>query len=211
MSQESNSPLRHKPKQARGQRKVDHILRVAEGLFAEAGFENVTTNAVAARAGISIGSLYQFFSGKDTILEAIADRYIEQVTKTLDKNMAERDDMDMEPFMRLMIDHVIKQQEQRPFFLQSLATSRPSKALSVRVDQMMEEYAQQLVNRWRRRHVDEKPAVMKLRARVCVRIITGLVPLALQARGRERDAIVNEIHLAVVCYLTPMVKNESAV
>jgi len=211
MNQESNLPLRHKPKQARGQRKVDHILRVAEALFAESGYENVTTNAVAARAGISIGSLYQFFTGKETILEAIADRYLEQTRKTLNKHMAESDDLDLEPFMRHMIEYVIKQQEQRPFFLQSLATIRPSRALAVKMDLLLEEYSQQLVNRWQRRSVDERPAAMKLRARVCVQMITGLLPLALKAKGRVRTATVDEIHRAVVCYLTPMVKDKSAV
>src|SRR5690349_17805146 len=127
MSYEGSTALRHAPKQVRGQRKVDHILRVAEALFAEIGFENSTTNAVAARAGISIGSLYQFFSGKEAILEAMADRYIEQTKVVLRKHFTTSQDLGVEPFIRILIEVMLKQQEQRPYFLQALATSRPSR------------------------------------------------------------------------------------
>lgn len=204
--QENSTALRHTPKQLRGQRKVDHILRVAEALFAEAGFENVTTNAVAARAGISIGSLYQFFSGKDAILEAIADRYIEQTRAALGKQFSATEDLELEPFMHNMLELVIKQQEQRPYFLQCLATTRPSLALSKRMDQLMEEYASLLVTRWLNRGVLESANVMKLKARVTVRTMTGLLPLAMDARGRERAVIVEEIHQVLVNYLAPTVK-----
>lgn len=211
MSQEHSTALRHTPKQLRGQRKVDHILRVAEALFAEAGFENVTTNAVAARAGISIGSLYQFFSGKDAILEAIADRYIEQTQAVLKKQFANSDHLEVEPFMRNLIELVIKQQEQRPFFLQCLATTRPSPALSQKMDQLMEEYAGLLTARWINRQVNESESMMKLRARVCVTALTGLLPMAMKARGRARVLITDEIHRVAVNYLLPMVKNRSLV
>jgi len=206
MTQDNNTALRHTPKQLRGQRKVDHILRVAEALFAEAGFENVTTNAVAARAGISIGSLYQFFSGKDAILEAIADRYIEQTRSVLAKQFDVSDEIELEPFMRNMIELVVKQQEQRPYFLQCLATTRPSMALSRRMDQLMEEYASLLVSRWLNRGVDAPTSVMKLKAQVAVRTMTGLLPLAMNSRGRERAAIMDEIHQVMVSYLAPTVK-----
>lgn len=210
MLEEKSTALRHTPKQLRGQRKVDHILRVAESLFAEAGFENVTTNAVAARAGISIGSLYQFFSGKEAILEAIADRYIEQTRSALTKQFATSDDMEMEPFILSLIEIVIKQQEQRPYFLQCLATTRPSLALGRRMDQLLEEYASLLVTRWLNRGVVAGTSEMKLKATVAIRTMTGLLPVAMAAKGRERAAIVHEVHQVVVNYLAPTVKHRNA-
>src|SRR5688572_25334848 len=78
MAFDANTALRHTPKQTRGQRKVEHILRSAEALFAEVGFENATTNAIATRAGVSIGSLYQFFASKEAILHAMTERYLSQ-------------------------------------------------------------------------------------------------------------------------------------
>ena len=67
--------LRRQPKQERGQQRVDAILDGAEAAFGEVGYEAATTNQIAANAGISIGSIYQFFTNKDAILQAVAARY----------------------------------------------------------------------------------------------------------------------------------------
>lgn len=67
--------MRRKPRQARSQERVNRILDVAEEMFVTEGYNATTTNAIAARAGVSIGSLYQFFPDKSAILQAIAARY----------------------------------------------------------------------------------------------------------------------------------------
>lgn len=68
--------LRRKPQQSRGRRRIERILDAADALFVEVGFEAATTNAIAARAETSIGSLYQFFPNKDAILNALAERHL---------------------------------------------------------------------------------------------------------------------------------------
>ena len=65
------------PQQPRGQRRVEQLLDAAESLIAELGLEATTTNAIAERAGSSMGSLYHFFpGGKDGIVEGLARRYM---------------------------------------------------------------------------------------------------------------------------------------
>src|SRR5581483_28815 len=71
--------LRRVPRQARARRRIDVILDAAAAEFAEVGFETTTTNAIARRAGTSIGSLYQFFPNKEAILEALASHYETQL------------------------------------------------------------------------------------------------------------------------------------
>ena len=71
------------PVQKRGQQRVDAILDAAEVVFGEMGVEAATTNAIAERAGASVGSLYHFFPNKDAILQALAERYAESVKATL--------------------------------------------------------------------------------------------------------------------------------
>lgn len=72
------NPMRRKPQQARGQRRVNTILDAASQVFSELGYEAATTNIIAIRANTSIGSLYQFFPNKEAILSAIATRYTAQ-------------------------------------------------------------------------------------------------------------------------------------
>src|SRR3546814_7642197 len=61
----------------RGERRIEQIIGAAEEVLVERGYERTTTNAIAERAGISPGSLYQFFRNKDEIAEALAGRYSE--------------------------------------------------------------------------------------------------------------------------------------
>ena len=66
-------------RQARGERRIAQLLDAAAAVFAETGYEAATTNAIAARAGVSPGTLYQFFANKASIAEALADRYADQL------------------------------------------------------------------------------------------------------------------------------------
>jgi AcrR family transcriptional regulator len=73
---------RRRPVQARSQRTVEKILDAAAHIFGECGYAG-TTNHVAERAGISIGSLYQYFPNKDALLVALHDRHLNQVSRRL--------------------------------------------------------------------------------------------------------------------------------
>jgi AcrR family transcriptional regulator len=62
------------PHQARAQATLDAILEAAAQIVATGGLANFNTNAVAARAGVSIGSLYQYFPNKDAVMVALIHR-----------------------------------------------------------------------------------------------------------------------------------------
>jgi AcrR family transcriptional regulator len=83
------APMRRMPQRARGQQRVGVILDVAEQLFAEHGYEATTTNELAARAAIPIGSVYQFFPNKEAILHAVAARYREGFAALYEQALAE--------------------------------------------------------------------------------------------------------------------------
>jgi AcrR family transcriptional regulator len=68
--------IRRKPKQARGQLRVDEILDATERLTLTMSWDKLSTNHIAREAGIPIGSLYQFFSNKHAIAQALVERYI---------------------------------------------------------------------------------------------------------------------------------------
>jgi AcrR family transcriptional regulator len=71
--------MRRQPRQARSQERVSQILDVAEQMFIAEGYNSTTTNAIATRAKVPIGSLYQFFPDKAAIVQALALRYTEHL------------------------------------------------------------------------------------------------------------------------------------
>lgn len=71
-------PTRRRPVQDRSRRTVERILDAAAHVFGERGYAG-TTNHVAELAGVSIGSLYQYFPDKDALLVALHDRHLDEV------------------------------------------------------------------------------------------------------------------------------------
>ncbi len=84
MSRNSRSEApRKQPRQARAQATVETILRATAHILRTKGWDGCNTNAVAKRAGVSIGSLYQYFPSKDALLAALAERHAEEGLKVL--------------------------------------------------------------------------------------------------------------------------------
>ncbi|MET8054041.1 MULTISPECIES: TetR/AcrR family transcriptional regulator [unclassified Streptosporangium] len=71
------TPRKH-PRQQRSRETVAAILEAAAQLFQRHGYADTTTNKIAERAGVSIGSLYQYFPNKDALLVALAEHYLTQ-------------------------------------------------------------------------------------------------------------------------------------
>jgi AcrR family transcriptional regulator len=63
-------------RQQRGARRVDDIVAAAAKLFGERGFEGTSMNAIAKAAGMTIGSIYQYFPSRDAIIDAVAEYYL---------------------------------------------------------------------------------------------------------------------------------------
>jgi len=80
--------IRRDPTQARARFTVDVIVEAAGRLLVENGRQGVTTNAVAERAGVSIGSVYQYFPNKEAIFKALQARHREQVTPLIEHTLA---------------------------------------------------------------------------------------------------------------------------
>lgn len=76
--------LRREPQQERARRRVEQVLDTADRLLADEGVGALTTTRVAEEAGMSVGSLYQWFPDKEAVVEALAVRYAEHFATVLD-------------------------------------------------------------------------------------------------------------------------------
>ena len=75
------------PKQSRSQVTVEAILQAAAQVFERHGYAAGTTNRIAERAGVSIGTLYQYYPNKDAILVALAREHLAEGTAALQPHL----------------------------------------------------------------------------------------------------------------------------
>jgi AcrR family transcriptional regulator len=80
---------RRKPRQQRAADTVEAVLIAASQVLTRDGIERFGTTAVAERAGVSIGSLYQYFSNREDLLVALARRELARVLDSVARALAE--------------------------------------------------------------------------------------------------------------------------
>jgi AcrR family transcriptional regulator len=76
---------RKSPVQARSTASVDAILEATLQVLLSVGKERLTTTRVASRAGVSIGTLYQYFPNKSSLLQAVLRRHLEQIAEAMEQ------------------------------------------------------------------------------------------------------------------------------
>jgi AcrR family transcriptional regulator len=108
---------RRSPSGKRGQQRRDLILDTAANLLAEVGPEAINTNALAERANISVGSVYQYFSNKEAILNALGERYIQLLgSNTVSALQQDVSGLDFVTMVDRVIDPMIAFERKHPAF-----------------------------------------------------------------------------------------------
>ncbi|EKU99924.1 transcriptional regulator [Leptolyngbya sp. PCC 7375] len=204
----SSSPklnkMRRQPKQARSQERVQHILDAAEQLFLEVGYESTTTRAIAARAKVSVGSLYQFFPDKKAILKALAIRYMQtQYQRFLDLHTPDTVTLTLRSYVDRMID-VFDQfytdyPGSRAIFEQLLDT------ITWSAIEKIDDFEYQVINELARFFHTRKPSLSITKceriAMVITKTITELLWLSLSGDQEFRQELVAETKLLTLSYL----------
>lgn len=74
---------RKRPRQERAKATVETILEASARILVKRGFDGFTTNEVATAAGVSIGSLYQYFPNKEALVAALIEKHVEEMSALL--------------------------------------------------------------------------------------------------------------------------------
>lgn len=77
--------MRKKPQQARSRQMVDNLIEATARIVADRGLDGTTTPAIAEAAGVSVGSLYQYFDGKDALITALLEKLVTDLARLLDR------------------------------------------------------------------------------------------------------------------------------
>jgi AcrR family transcriptional regulator len=190
------------PTQERSRQRVDGILDAVAELLVERGFDAVTTDLIAEKAGIPVGSIYQFFPNKFAIFYALTVRYIRQIN-AIASIPARRESLDL-PWEEV-VDRTIEAEaelwsnEQALSILWAGVQMAPElKAAVAESDKKSEDYLLTGLNRILP-NVD--PARRRLAARVIVHMTRYLLDLSIAEPSEENQRVVGELKVAVKSYL----------
>jgi AcrR family transcriptional regulator len=119
---------RRKPQQRRARETVEAILDAVVRILKREGFQAVTTNHIAEVAGVSIGSLYQYFPDKNAIFVALHGRHIDEIDRIIQSTLIEHASSSLEELLCAMVDAMIRAHVSDPELHELLATEVPHRA-----------------------------------------------------------------------------------
>ena len=200
---------RRSPQQDRGQRRVDELLDAAEAVIAEVGVEATTTNAVAARAGAGMGSLYHFFPNKEAMVVALAERYANAMRPLTEYGKRpEYASMSLAQMVDEIVDPLAEFMRRAPAYRHVFhATSQPGRPglCSMRLkDTVVEHVSALMAARAPRLAAAER----HVKALVAVEMVHRMLDLAFEESGAARAAIIGETKRLLALYSEMIQKHD---
>ncbi|MGY0022876.1 TetR family transcriptional regulator [Streptomyces sp. YJ-C3] len=110
------TPLRRTPVQQRSAERLSRILDACAELLDEAGYDDLSTRAVATRADVPIGSVYRFFSNKRAMVDALAQRNLERYAERVAERLAAIPADDWRGAMDAVLDEYLAMKRTAPGF-----------------------------------------------------------------------------------------------
>ncbi len=98
---------RRRPRQARAQATVDAIVKATARVLVDEGYDRASTNRVALAAGVSIGSLYQYFPSKEALVAALVEDHIAKMQTALSTSLSGPGGTTLESRARQLVRGVI--------------------------------------------------------------------------------------------------------
>lgn len=107
------------PTQERSRATVDAIMQAATYILVKFGWERLTTNAIAERAGVNIGSLYQYFPNKQAIIAELQRRHVLQTREILSKALPQvSEQRSLREALTLLVVAMIDEHRVAPAFIE---------------------------------------------------------------------------------------------
>jgi AcrR family transcriptional regulator len=199
----------NRKRNARGEQRQQNLLRAAAAVFGRLGYHETTTNAIAAEAGVSPATLYQFFPNKEAIASALASKYAREMAEAEQAIDAEGV-LDFTEAIHELIDVCIAFNRTRPEF-HTLVLDAPLSAAARKDKQALGRvFVDFIAARLRR----ELPSLSRSEAshhgQVALMIFRGILDDLNSAPHRARPRLQQAMHDAILRYLEPVLTGSKA-
>jgi AcrR family transcriptional regulator len=190
-----------KKRQARGERRMAELLDAAGQVFAESGYSAATTNAIAARAGVSPGTLYQYFPNKEAIADAVGELYTVELREIMDRVLVRLPEaVSLTGLLDLAVDPLVEYHVAHPacvvLFVGPDSPSRLAELHQPLHEAMLERIAEMLTVLAPRLPADR----LHRASEMAVHMFKGVLPLVLAADPQEQPRYVAELKLSLAGY-----------
>jgi AcrR family transcriptional regulator len=105
---------RKKASQERSRATVNALIEATARILVKEGFDKASTNRVAEVAGVSVGSLYQYFPSKEALVAAVIERHSQEIMQTVRGELADIETQPLEQGVRKLIAAAIKAHRVNP-------------------------------------------------------------------------------------------------
>lgn len=154
MTRRVRTSPRKRPRQERSRATVDAILDATARVLVQEGYDRASTNRVAETAGVSVGSLYQYFPNKEAMVGELVDRFSRRITDMVVDRLAELADAPPEDVTRELVSAMVQIKREDPRLAQVLREQIPRVGRMQRYEKQLEsiiEATEQYLARWRDR------------------------------------------------------------
>jgi AcrR family transcriptional regulator len=179
---------RKAPLQRRSQETVDAILEATAHILSHEGLEAATTNRIALKAGVSIGSLYQYFPNKEALVRALNDRHTHEILALLQARVAEVWNAPMEVAVKALVHAMVDVHQVDPELHRVLVQATPAVGALEETRRVEVEAEALLVKFLRSRQAQLRPLDFQLSAFLLVHSVEALTHAAVL----EYPALLNE-------------------
>jgi AcrR family transcriptional regulator len=203
MAPRTRTVPRKLPKQRRSRDTVDIILAATARVLVRDGFDRASTNRIAEAAGVSIGSLYQYFPSKEALVAALVERHIEEMSAALEAEMAALADAPLATVVRRMVTLMLRAHAVAPELHRVLNEQVPRVGRLHRVHEV-EARMQRLARAYfERQRAELHPTDLDVAAFLCVQTIEAITHAATMHHGDAPPAtvLVDEVTALLLRYL----------
>ena len=194
---------RKDPKQSRSKETVDAIFGAVTHILNKDGVDHLTTNKIADVAGVSVGSLYQYFKNKESIYEGILLRFINEGLDRLEKILTEQKtevvikDI-IELIIRTQFDSFQKMDKVSTVLLEYAPKVLPASHFK-KADERITNF---LIEQVKLHHVQIGPKNQEAAFFVCSQAVRGTMLMTfVSKKSDEREDIINELIVMLTSYL----------
>jgi AcrR family transcriptional regulator len=194
---------RKSPNQDRAKATVAAILDATARILAEDGFEAVNTNRVAEVAGVSIGSLYQYFPNKGALVGAVAVRHTEAMVAIVAAGVRAAADDHLPDLVKTLIRSIMQAQAENPKLRRAIIEELPQIGRPARLAELKRNIQRSVEALLTARHCRIKVKDISMAAFVIVNTVEHLTHVAetLSLGPREFGRLERELNDLVLAYL----------